>query len=184
MRIEVLMRCQDDPRKCTAARLLKAGLARRVRCVPPGGRRIVLNPYSDLVLMPSDRRAAGAVVGIDCSWRLAGKEFAAEDLSRSGAGEAHERRRPYGRAASRRLPQLLAGNPVNYARAGMLTTAEAIAASLFIMGYDEMGHDVLGRFRWGHTFSDLNRDILDEYARMTDQDDAARISSEYGLPFP
>ncbi len=221
MRIEVLMKYQDDPKKCTAARLLKAGIARRVESIREGSRRIVLNPYSDTTLVPSDRRAAGAVVGIDCSWRLADREFAAGAAAgrghgpdcgidvddgylrrprrhRSGTGNDNHllRRRPSqhrprgsiraGQArhhtASRRLPPLLAGNPVNYARVGMLTTAEAIAASLFIMGYAEQGHGILARFKWGHTFYDLNCRLLAEYARMTEQGDAVRIAADYGLP--
>ena len=184
MRVDVLMRYQDDPRKCTAARLLKAGIARKIRGVPRGRRAIILNPYSDAVLVPSDGHTAGAVVGVDCSWRLAGGEFGApRDAGRGrkrggGAGGAARR---YDAGSSRRLPPLLAGNPVNYAKVGMLTTAEAIAASLFIMGYDDMAHDVLGRFRWGHTFYDLNRNILAEYAAMTKQDDASEIAAGYGL---
>ncbi len=185
MRVDVLMRYQDDPRKCTAARLLKAGIARKIRGVPRGRRAIILNPYSDMVLMPSDRRTAGAVVGVDCSWRLAEGEFGAprgagERRKKAGADGSGAQRR-YDTESSRRLPPLLAGNPVNYAKIGMLTTAEAIAASLFIMGYDDMAHDVLGRFRWGHTFYDLNRNILAEYAAMTGQDDAAEIAAGYGL---
>ena len=183
MRIDVLMRYQDDPRKCTAARLLKAGIARKIRGVSRGRRAIILNPYSDTVLMPSDGRTAGAVVGVDCSWRLAEGEFGAPrdaggGRKRAGTGGAARR---YDTEFSRRLPPLLAGNPVNYAKVGMLTTAEAIAASLFIMGYDDMAHNVLGRFRWGHTFYDLNRNILAEYAAMTRQDDAAEIAAGYGL---
>ena len=182
MRVDVLMRYQDDPRKCTAARLLRAGIARKIRGVPRGRRAIILNPYSDTILMPSDGRTAGAVVGVDCSWRLAGGEFGApRDAGKErkrGIGGAARR---YDAESSRRLPPLLAGNPVNYAKIGMLTTAEAIAASLFIMGYDDMAHNVLGRFRWGHTFYDLNRNILAEYAAMTGQDDAAEIAAGYGL---
>ncbi|MDE0090489.1 MAG: ribosome biogenesis protein [Thaumarchaeota archaeon] len=183
MRVDVLMRYQDDPRKCTAARLLKAGIARKIRGVPRGRRAIILNPYSDTILMPSDGRTAGAVVGVDCSWRLAGGEFGAPRDAEGGRkrGRGGGAARQYDAGSSRRLPPLLAGNPVNYAKVGMLTTAEAIAASLFIMGYDDMAHNVLGRFRWGHTFYDLNRNILAEYAAMTEQDDASEIAAGYGL---
>lgn len=181
MRVDVLMRYQDDPRKCTAARLLKAGIARRIKGVPRGRRAIVLNPYSDAVLMPSDGRKAGAVVGVDCSWRLAEGEFGAPRDAGGRRKKAGGAARRYDTESSRRLPPLLAGNPVNYAKIGMLTTAEAIAASLFIMGYDDMAHSVLGRFKWGHTFYDLNRNILAEYAAMTRQDDAMEIAAGYGL---
>ena len=192
--IEVLMRYQDDPKKCTAARLLKCGIARRIKSTS-GSRKIILNPYSERILMPADRRMAGSIVGIDCSWRLASQEFgttmiksetettAAKRASRTDtpsktvASRAAYRRQK----ASRRLPPLLAGNPVNYAKVGMLTTAEAISAALFIMGYGVQGHEILGRFKWGHTFFDLNCNIITEYAQITRSEDAARIAAEYGL---
>ena len=166
------MRYQDDPKKCTAARLLKAGIADKTRHAR-GSRKIILNPYSSRMLMPKDRRTAGTLVGIDCSWRLADSEF---------EGASGRRGRPaYEEASSRSLPPLLAGNPVNYSKIGMLTTAEALAAALFIMGYDETGHAILGRFGWGHTFFDLNCNMLAEYAHMSDRQEAESIASEYGL---
>lgn len=177
------MRYQDDPKKCTAARLLKAGIARRVRSAQ-GSRKIVLNPYCDAILMPFDRRAAGSIVGIDCSWRLAQREFA--DAAHKGTdGRGGRGNKPDAVAnyiahqkTARSLPPLLAGNSVNYAKVGMLTTAEAIAAALFIMGYEEQGHLILGRFKWGHTFFDLNCNLLVDYAKMTDQSDVARIAAD------
>ena len=173
MRIEVLMRYQDDPKKCTAARLLKARLARQIKNTT-SNRKIILNPYSDKILFPSDRRIANTIVGIDCSWRLADGEFVATYSHTKNTLK-------YNQKTSRRLPPLLAGNPVNYAKVGMLTTAEAIAASLFIMGCDEQGHSILERFKWGHTFYDLNCNILSDYAKMSDESDAMRIAADYKL---
>lgn len=177
VRIEVLMKYQDNPKKCTAARLLKSGLARKTRHTS-GNRKLILNPYSDNILLPSDKRVANAIVGIDCSWRMADREFSDTAKTKTNSSET---RPAYNQKRSRCLPPLLAGNAVNYAKVGMLTTAEAIAASLFIMGYDEQGHDILGKFKWGHTFFDLNCNILSDYAKMTDYADVARIAADYRL---
>ncbi len=173
MRIEVLMRYQDDPKKCTAARLLKAGFARQIKKTT-SNHKIILNPYSDKILFPSDRRVANTIVGIDCSWKLADGEFGTIHNNIKNTPKHNQK-------TSRRLPPLLAGNAVNYAKVGMLTTAEAIAASLFIMGYDEQGHNILERFKWGHTFYDLNCNILSDYAKMSDGDDVMRIATDYRL---
>lgn len=166
------MRYQDDPKKCTAAKLVRCGLARRVKRVSNYG--LVLNPYSDRMLMPTDRHAA-AIVGVDCSWRLARREF------EHGADRQQLSNKPHDAQASRSLPPLLAGNPVNYAKIGLLTTVEAMAASLFILGMDKRGQELLGRFGWGHTFYDLNYNILDEYSQMMEPEDAVRIAADYGL---
>ena len=186
IKIEVLMKYQDDPKKCTAARLLKAGIARRTKSTS-GSRKIILNPYSEQILIPSDRRIAGSIVGIDCSWRLAQSEFAqaaggmGASTTADHAQATATKNTAYRQKSSRSLPPLLAGNPVNYSKVGMMTTAEAISAALFIMGYDVQGHGILGRFKWGHTFYDLNCNILAEYAKMSKQEDVARIAAEYRL---
>jgi len=197
MGIEVLMRYQDDPKKCTAARLVKAGLARKVTSAV-GGRKVILNPYCGKVLVPADRHATRALVGIDCSWRLADAEFGVIVRGGGAPSRPHTYKRsshPAGRAprpallptshpyanTGRCLPPLLAGNSLNYARVGMLTTAEALAASLFIMGLDEQGHELLERFRWGHTFYELNSRILTEYAQASRREDMMPIAVSYGL---
>ena len=156
------MRGQDDPKKCTAARMVRLGLARSVRRT--GGRTLVLDPFAPRVMLPADGRGARSVTGIDCSWRLAGEEFAA------ALPGAH-----------RRLPPLLAGNPVNYSKIGMLSTAEALAAALFIAGLDRQAQSLLGALRWGHTFYELNRGLLDDYSRMGDESEIPELLAEYGI---
>ena len=162
MRLQVVMFRQDDPKKCTAARMVKLGLARSVR--RPGPRGLVLAPFAERVLLRGDGSAAGAVVGIDCSWSRADREIY------DGMG-----------GIKRRLPPLLAGNPVNYARLGMLTTAEAAAAALFIMGFEGQARGLLDRFRWGHTFYELNRNLLKEYSALEDGGQVGRVMRDYGL---
>lgn len=153
---------QDDPAKCTAAKLVKFGLARQVRRMPKG--TLVLDPFAARAVLQSDRNLADSVTAVDCSWELAQREFA-----KSFAG------------VPRKLPPLLAGNPVNYAKTGKLTTAESLAAALFIMGLDDQGRAILDKFKWGHTFLELNGDLLKDYSNAETQEEIQGISLEYGL---
>ena len=162
MKVQILMFKQDDPKKCTAAKMIKFGLAKRVRSV--GKKGIVLDPFSDKVLLHQDRNNASAIVGIDCSWNLADKEFS----------------RQFGHI-QRSLPPLFAGNPVNYSKIGMLTTAEALAASLSILGFQSQAQELLDKFKWGHTFFELNKNLLKEYAKLKDQKKINEILREYGI---
>lgn len=161
MRVYVLMLKQDDPKKCTAAKMARFGLARPVRRMPKNF--AVLHPYADTILLPSDGNVPG-VCAVDCSWRLAPEQFA-------GPVPGH----------ARRLPPLLAGNPLNYSKIGMLSTAEAVSAALHIMGFSRDAEVIMGKFRWGHTFLELNASLLDEYSRASTAGDIRDIAKSYGL---
>ena len=62
---------------------------------------------------------------------------------------------------------MLAGNPTNYAVRGKLSTAEALAAALFITGFATEAQRVLSLFKWGPTFLALNREPLEAYAEAS-----------------
>ena len=79
------------------------------------------------------------------------------------------------------MPPLLAGNPVNYSKLNKLTTAEAISASLFILGFKQDALALLDKFKWGHTFYDLNQNLLDEYSKLESEDQLDAILKEYRL---
>ena len=180
MRLRVVMHCQDDPKKCTAARLVRLGLAQRVRAA--GGRTMVLDPFAGRVASPADRRRVSSVTAIDCSWRLAKGVLAGSAPGAAGRGDGGGGGGGGDAPAPRRrLPPLLAGNPVNYSKVGMLTTAEALAGALYILGFGGEADALLARFSWGHTFAELNGDVLGDYSRARSGDEMAGIASEYGL---
>lgn len=160
IRPRVLLLRQDDPAKCTAARMVKLGLAVAVKKAPRGS--ILLDPFAATVLAPADARRSRTVTAVDCSWRLAGGAFGAFS------------------GTARKLPPLLAGNPLNYSKQGTLSTVEALAGAMYILGDGDGARMLLGRFKWGHTFYDLNSGLLDEY-RRADRRDMPRIAASYGL---
>lgn len=163
MKLQVLMFYQDDPKKCTAAKLAKFGLAKTIRSIR--GQGLVLDPFATKTLLPADRSVINSIVGIDCSWNLAEQAF-----SKNFGG------------IKRRLPPLLAGNPVNYSIVGKLTTAEALSASLFILGFWDQALSLLDKFKWGHTFYDLNQNLFEDYSKLRSQEQVSSIARQYGLP--
>ena len=162
MKLQVLMFYQDDPKKCTAAKMIKFGLAQNIKKI--GNNGLVLDPFADKTLLPIDRSSANSVVGIDCSWNLADRAF-----SKKFNG------------IKRKLPPLLAGNPVNYAKLNKLTTVEALSASLFIMGFSSQALELLDKFKWGHTFYDLNQNLLNEYSKLETESQVESILKDYRL---
>ncbi len=162
MKLQVLMFYQDDPKKCTAAKMVKFGLAQNIKKI--GTKGLVLDPFSEKILLPKDKSLINAIIGIDCSWNLVEQAF-----SNNFQG------------IKRKLPPLLAGNPVNYAKLNKLTTAEALAASLIILGFKEQGLELLDKFKWGHTFYELNQNLFDEYSKLENEEQIESISKDYGL---
>ena len=153
---------QDDPKKCTAAKMVKFGLAKSVKKISSNS--LVLDPFSEQTLTPNDKSLVNTIVGIDCSWNLAENTF-----SKKFDG------------IKRKLPPLLAGNPVNYAKFNKLTTVEALSATLYILGFKQESLDLLNKFKWGHTFYELNQNLLEEYSKMESESKIDEILRDYGL---
>ena len=49
MKLQVLMFYQDDPKKCTAAKMVKFGLAKKIKKI--GSKGLVLDPFSEKTLL-------------------------------------------------------------------------------------------------------------------------------------
>ena len=154
---------QDDPRKCSAVKLVKFGLAKQVKQTT--SYTLVLNPFSKKTLFKSDKKFVRSITGIDCSWNLVTTTF----------------NKPFP-GISRKLPPLLAGNPINYSKLNKLTTVEALAAAVYIMGDSDLTHTLLKKFKWGHTFFALNKNLLQDYSKAQSEYEILEICHEYGLP--
>ena len=162
MLLKVLMLKQDDPRKCSAAKLVKFGLAKPVTRTT--SRTLILNPFSKKTLLESDKKLVHSITGIDCSWNLVVSAF----------------QKPF-TGISRKLPPLLAGNPINYSKLNKLTTVEALAAAVYIMGDLDLTHTLLNKFKWGSTFFALNKNLLQDYSKAESESEILEICNEYGL---
>jgi len=156
-------KCQCDPKKCTAKRMLKFGLgkeAKTLSAIPSGS--IVLSPFSDTALSPGDTaHARKGLVVMDLTW--------------TNIDEFPRVKGTYERA----LPYLLASNPVNWGRPMELNSAEAVLASLIILGEKEQAEQFMGRFNWAPEFIRLNGSLLEDYSGAKDSTEVVRIQNEY-----
>ncbi len=155
-------RDQCDPKKCTAKRMEKFGLAKEVPLnrIPPGA--VVLSPYGEMTLNPADaKHAHRGLVVLDLTWTHI------DEIPRIRGERA------------RKLPYLVAANPINWGKPWRLNSAEAVLAALLIMGFDEQAELFMPRFNWAGEFVNLNRALLDEYRTARDSDDVQRMSDEY-----
>ena len=156
---------QDDPRKCTASKLRRFGLVREVvqtRYLPK--KAIVLNPFSEVAFSPADKERIEefGLVGLDCSWERAEKML----LKRV-------------RGTSRCLPFLIAGNPVNFGKATKLSTVEALAAALYIVGFEQEAVRLLSIFKWGHTFLEMNHERLEGYKNARNSTEIVELQKRF-----
>ncbi|KAL8472039.1 hypothetical protein ACS0TY_029315 [Phlomoides rotata] len=81
--------------------------------------------------------------------------------------------------APRLLPWLVAANPVNYGRPCQLSCVEALAAALIICGEEETGNLLLSKFKWGHAFLSLNRELLKAYSKCQNGADMIVVQNEW-----
>ncbi len=168
VKIYILTKGEDEPSRCTAEKLIRMGLAKRVtkiRAIPP--QAIVLNPFAKTYLKQRDRFAVEqwGLVAIDVSWKRG-----IERLKRLRRGE------------QRALPLLIATNPVNYGKPFRLSTAEAIAAALYITGFDDEALRILQVFKWGPHFLNLNANLLNKYRKAFEDIEIDRITiHHFGL---
>lgn len=156
---------QCDPKKCTALKLRRHGLVKLVHKIKFLPRRaVVLNPLSKIAFSPTDRERIEkfGLAALDFSW-----EHAERVLLKSVRG------------TSRCLPYLIAGNPVNFGSPTKLSTAEALAAALYIAGFKEEAYRLLSIFKWGHTFLELNKERLESYSKAKDSKAVIEVQKQF-----
>jgi pre-rRNA-processing protein TSR3 len=148
------------PKKCTSKKLAKFDLVQlhtKAWLLP---KSLLLDPSSCTVLSPNDKTKNLAAV--DCSWdqyKEVFKDFKATDRMR--------------------LPYLLAANPINYGKPYYLTTAEALASALLILGQQEQAKMILSKFKWGLGFISLNSNALLDYSSAKDAGEILLIERDY-----
>jgi pre-rRNA-processing protein TSR3 len=133
-----------------------------VRFLPK--RAVVLNPFSEVAFSPADKERVEkfGLAALDCSWEHAEKVLL-----------------KHVRGTSRCLPILIAGNPVNFGKATKLSTVEALAAALFIVGFEEQAVELLSIFKWGHTFLEINRERLESYGNASSSKEIVELQKDF-----
>ncbi|KAK2582845.1 hypothetical protein KPH14_008930 [Odynerus spinipes] len=153
-----------DPKKCSGRKLSRHGLIKTLRLGArfPG---LVLTPVGKRCVSPTDRNIVqdfGCAV-VDCSWARI------DDT-------------PFGQMRTpnpRLLPFLVAANPINYGKPCQLSCVEAIAATLIITGFPEEANFYLGKFSWGHSFLELNKELLESYAACTNSEEIIAAQEKF-----
>ncbi len=158
---------QCDPKKCTSKKLERLGLLTfvpRAASLPAG--TLLLRPDSERALSPADapRAERHGLSVLDLSWKVT------EKVGRFPAVP---------KATGRALPYLLAANPVNYGKPFVLSSAEALAAALTILGAEDHAVGLLAKFAWGDQFFRLNREPLDAYKAAADSAAVVAAQSEF-----
>ncbi|WP_414469565.1 DUF367 family protein [Methanobacterium sp. ACI-7] len=166
MRIIVYHAEECDPKKCTTVKLgkkEKIKVVTKLNQIPTGA--IILDPYSPKALSVEDRETIleKGIVGMDCSWKRLNKV-----PFRLKTGKS-----------SRSLPFLIAANPTNYGKPCILSTAEAIAASFYIIGCKDIAIDIMSQFKWGPHFLKLNEELLESYSKAKSSLEVVEIQNQY-----
>jgi len=158
-----------DPKRCTVRRLAALGLVKLVK-LRHLRKSLLLFPTAEKALSPADAELArsGGIAVLDCSWR----RFEASDFGGAFGGVLRVKR-------LRALPFLLAANPVNFGKPFVLSSAEAFAASLFILGEKELAFSVLGKFKWGHAFFQLNSEMLSAYEKAKNSTEIVEMQMRF-----
>ena len=130
-----------DPKKCTAIKLKKYKLVTFIsKSNVKHKEAIFLTPLAHNILSIEDREiiVQHGLIVLDCSWKHLFEDKSVIYLNR------------------RKLPPLIAANPTNYGKWEKLSSVEALAASLYITGFNKIGDELLSKFNWGEQFKLLN----------------------------
>ena len=131
-----------SPKKCTALKLNNLGLLRLIpKITGKLNKAVLLNPFAQIELSIKDKPLVlkFGIIVIDCSWK--------KILDFKGFNALN----------SRKLPPYIAANPINYGKWEKLSSMEALAAALFITGFDDLAELILSKFSWGMQFKEINQ---------------------------
>lgn len=165
MRIIVYHARECDPKRCTALRLGRSGKVKivfRIEELPRGG--VMLNPFAKKALSKEDAETAQryGLIAFDCSWKKIEQVNKVKNCFRP-----------------RSLPYLIAANPTHYGKPTTLSTAEALAAALFIFGKEEKAEEILAGFKWGSVFLELNRTPLEAYRKAKNSAEVVEAQKQF-----
>lgn len=174
-RLYILNERHCAPRACTGLKLVRKGLASEIITAPKNLTLLLLSPFSEKVLSKKDvKYAKKGIMAIDCSWnRIRGRKMGT-DKPDSRLVKIFDEIGPISRA----LPYLVAANPTNFGRPTILSTAESLAAAAYILGEKEQARRLMGVFNWGHSFLELNHELLEAYSDAGGTGEVLKIQEE------
>ncbi|KAF1772468.1 Ribosome biogenesis protein [Phytophthora cactorum] len=150
---------QCDSKRCTGRKLCRLGY---IKSMKPGAH------FRGLVLSPLESTSSLQRTGP--SWRARASHWAkVQEL-------------PYKQLRSgvhRLLPFLVAANSVNYGRPHKLSCAEAIAATLYIVGLKQEAIQLMDEFSWGAEFLKINADCLEAYSACNNSAEVVEAQDAY-----
>ncbi|EGG23742.1 Hypothetical UPF0293 protein [Cavenderia fasciculata] len=155
---------QCDSKKCTGRKLERLGYVKSINLTNKF-KGIVLTPSGTQSIAPCDRELVQTlgISVVDCSWAKL------DTIPFAKMKGGHDRL----------LPFLIAANPVNYGKPFKLTCVEAVAACLYITGFEKEGHQILGGFKWGPSFYSVNKDLFEKYSKCTDSKEVVTVQNEF-----
>ena len=156
---------QDNPKKCSSAKLHHFGFTKNLRYASEIPRKaILLDPFKSEPLLSSDREIVQryGIGAIDSSWKKS-----SENIFRKYRGK------------HKRLPLLVAVNPVNYGHVSCLSSLEALAAALFILGFKGQSEKLLTIYNWAASFLFLNKKRLEEYIHAKDNAEICELEQKF-----
>jgi pre-rRNA-processing protein TSR3 len=136
-----------DPRKCTALKLKKFNLIKFVDSIEGSLKySLLLNPFARKEVSLDDKNLIKkyGLILIDCSWKK---------LLKFGSLNFEN---------ERKLPPLVAANPVNYGKWEKLSSVEAMAAALYLTDFRKEAELLLSKFNWGMEFLRINYERLNK----------------------
>jgi pre-rRNA-processing protein TSR3 len=150
-----------DPWKCTVKKLQKADLIKIVTKIGNIPRNtLLLDPTSEKALSPADCPVKSITV-LDCSWEVLDTGIVSRFRIR------------------RALPFLVAANPVRFGKPCTLSSMEALAAALYILGEEQQAREILAKVSWGIRFLEVNREPLGLYAKARDSSEVVKIQHQF-----
>ncbi|KAK9887022.1 hypothetical protein WA026_019947 [Henosepilachna vigintioctopunctata] len=155
---------QCDPRKCSGRKLARMKLIKPLK-IKQKFHGVVLTPMGFKCISPEDKEIilAKGIAVVDCSWAKVDETPIASLKTNHG----------------RLLPFLVAANPINYGKPFQLSCVEALAAAMYIVGFKSNARYYLNKFSWGHSFLDLNEELLDKYALCSNSENVVKVQNQY-----
>lgn len=155
---------QCDPKRCTGRKLARFDMIETLR-LGSKFNGIILSPMGTKCVSPEDKEIIDqyGIAVIDCSW-------------------ARLNDTPFNKMRGnnpRLLPFFIATNTVNYGKACQLSCVEALAAALIVTGHQDVSRHLLGKFKWGPTFFEVNKELIDIYLGCTTRDQIVSAQDEY-----